>query len=174
MNRLHTTTRESVIRREIWFSKGDLIDTEELEELERNIRDLDLFAQIDVEFEIVPGDADETSSEADVLVSTREFNGEQSLLLNLESRTATAIQLLTMRLGAVVFVDAGWVGDRGPEGLFDEVHGSAGFGARLGSRELFGSGVFRLDLAFPFDDDSTRDYKPTLSLSIGQVFSFDS
>jgi len=104
----------------------------------------------------------------------REFNGEQSLLLNLESRMATAIRLLTMRLGAVVFVDAGWVGDRDSGDFFDEAHASAGFGARLGSRELFGSGVFRLDIAFPFDDDSARDYLPTLSLSIGQVFSFDS
>lgn len=102
----------------------------------------------------------------------REFNGEQSLLLNLESRWITPIQLLTFRLGAVLFSDFGWVGDRESTEFFSDVHASAGVGLRVGSPKILGSSVVRLDLAFPFDDDPERNYKPQFSLSTGQVFRF--
>mgnify|MGYP000011318541 CR=1 FL=1 len=103
----------------------------------------------------------------------RQFNGEQSVLLNLEGRLATPVRLPAFSLGAVAFVDAGWVGDRARNGFLDDPHTSAGVGVRLGSRRILGSAILRMDVAYPFDDDERRDYRPTLSLSLGQVFDFE-
>jgi len=47
-NRFHRVTRESLIRRELWLTPGDSITLADTQELERNLRSLDLFAQVSV------------------------------------------------------------------------------------------------------------------------------
>ena len=42
---LHWTTREEVVRRELWFAEGDVVDAAMAEEFERNLRALGLFAE---------------------------------------------------------------------------------------------------------------------------------
>lgn len=103
----------------------------------------------------------------------REFNGEQKALLNLEGRFRTPLQWLTFDLSTVLFLDTGWVGDRGQNGFWNDAHSSAGMGLRIGSRKIFGSSIFRIDLAFPLDQDNSRNHDPLLSMSLGQVFRFN-
>lgn len=100
----------------------------------------------------------------------REFNGEQRVLLNIEDRLRTPLSVASFKLGLIGFIDTGWVGDRN-SGLGDP-HSSAGIGLRIGSRAILGAAVVRIDLAYPFDDDAGRDYQPTISLAVGQVFDF--
>lgn len=102
----------------------------------------------------------------------REFNGEQKLLLNLEYRLKTPIKFASIELGGLTFLDTGWVGDRGNSNWTDDAKSSIGAGLRIGSAKLLGSGVIRLDVAYPLTDDPTRNYSPTFSLALGQVFGF--
>ena len=99
---------------------------------------------------------------------TREFNGQQSVLLNLENRIRTPINIASFTLGLIGFMDVGWVNNRS-QGLQDP-HASLGIGLRIGSRPILGRGVVRLDVAYPLDDDPVRDYQPTVSFAVGQVF----
>lgn len=48
VNALHSTTRETTVRREMWFGEGDHVNVEEVEELERNLRGIGLFAEAEV------------------------------------------------------------------------------------------------------------------------------
>jgi len=102
----------------------------------------------------------------------REFNGEQKLLLNLEYRFRTGLEFASIELGGLVFADSGWVGDRGSSEWLDTPLTSVGTGIRIGSPQLLGSSVIRVDLAYPLHSDETRDYSPTFSLALGQVFGF--
>lgn len=102
----------------------------------------------------------------------REFEGEQKLLLNLEYRFRTPIQYASVEVGGLGFIDAGWVGDRGGNGGLNEPRASIGAGIRFGSAQLLGSNIIRLDVAYPLDDASDRDYPPTVSVAVGQVFGF--
>jgi hypothetical protein len=45
---LHWQTRADVVAREMWFGRGDVVDAESAAELERNLRALDLFADVSV------------------------------------------------------------------------------------------------------------------------------
>lgn len=101
----------------------------------------------------------------------REFNGEQSLLINVEHRWRTPWQVATLELGTVAFADAGWVGDRGDSGWLSDARTSAGGGIRIGSPQFLGSLIVRLDVAFPLGN-SANEFDPTLSLAVGQVFGF--
>ncbi|MCA8951630.1 MAG: hypothetical protein KDE27_19135, partial [Planctomycetes bacterium] len=68
----------------------------------------------------------------------REFAGSSRVRMNLENRFDTGIDVLTLRLGLVAFYDVGWIGTGSRLGRpFD----SAGFGLRIGGKELLGSGV---------------------------------
>ncbi|MGA1609059.1 MAG: hypothetical protein ACO4CT_18895, partial [Planctomycetota bacterium] len=49
---------------------------------------------------------------------------------------------------------------------------SVGVGLRFASSELFGGGVFRLDVARPLDDVPGEDFGVTVSGGAGQVFGF--
>lgn len=104
----------------------------------------------------------------------REFNGEQSLLINLENRTKTPIKLYSFEFGVASFFDAGWVSDRSAnlDELLNDTHSSVGVGLRIGSRAILGKGLIRVDFAYPFDDDPARDYQPTFSMALGHVFGF--
>jgi outer membrane protein assembly factor BamA len=99
----------------------------------------------------------------------REFNGEQSLLLNLEHRWRSPLTLASVELGTVAFFDAGWVGSRGSSDWLDRAQTATGVGLRIGSPQLLGSAVIRIDIAYPLD---TTNYDPSFSLALGQVFGF--
>ncbi len=99
-----------------------------------------------------------------------EFNGEQRMLLNVEYRLPTHLEFFTLELASLLFLDSGWVGERGNNRWLKEPRRSIGAGIRVGSPALLGSSVVRLDLAYPFDDDPTRDFGPTISLAVGQTF----
>lgn len=64
---LHWTTREEVVRRELWFAEGDVVDTDTAAELERNLRALGLFAEARVR--LVPTG---TADEVDLEITTRD------------------------------------------------------------------------------------------------------
>lgn len=66
VNRLHVTTRESVVRNELLFRPGGLLDPEHLQESERKLRGLGIFADVEVVAVPAPGDS------VDVIVRTRE------------------------------------------------------------------------------------------------------
>ena len=64
---LHWTTREEVVRRELWFAEGDVVDSSMVAELERNLRALGLFAE--ARARLVPT---EVAGEVDLEVTTRD------------------------------------------------------------------------------------------------------
>ncbi|MBL8728175.1 MAG: BamA/TamA family outer membrane protein [Planctomycetes bacterium] len=101
---------------------------------------------------------------------TREFAGTRRLRGNLEHRFDTGIELATLHLGLVAFFDAGWVSDDG--GLGRPVT-SAGAGLRIGSRQLFGGSLLRIDFARPLDEVPGESDGWKFSVSVGQVFGFD-
>ncbi len=100
---------------------------------------------------------------------TREFAGTRRLRGNLEHRFDTGIEFATLHLGLVAFYDAGWVGDdRGLGRPFT----SAGAGLRIGSKQLFGSSLLRIDFAKPLDEVPGENNGWKVSVSVGQVFGF--
>ena len=56
LNSFHWLTSESVIVDEIFFAPGDTVTANDLDELERNLRDLEVFSRIT--FEVLPRDGD--------------------------------------------------------------------------------------------------------------------
>src|SRR5688500_9948799 len=56
LNNFHWLTRQSVIEDELFFEPGDTVTANDLNELERNLRDLEIFSRI--AFEIIPADDD--------------------------------------------------------------------------------------------------------------------
>jgi hypothetical protein len=100
---------------------------------------------------------------------TREFAGSRRLRCNLEHRFDTGLEIATLHLGLVAFFDAGWVGDDGGLG---RPFTSAGAGFRVGSRQLFGSSLLRIDFAKPLDSVVGEDGGWKVSVSVGQVFGF--
>lgn len=101
--------------------------------------------------------------------AAREFSGTARLRINLEDRYDTGIDFATIRVGAVAFCDAGWVG---ADGSLGRPYRSAGVGLRIASTPLLGSGILRLDVAKPFDDVPGESDGWKLSVSVGQVFTF--
>lgn len=99
--------------------------------------------------------------------TARGFAGTRRLRTNVENRFDTGIELATLHLGLVAFFDSGWVGRDGDLG---RPFTSAGFGLRIGSKELFGGGVLRIDVALPFDAPAGEDDGWQVSVSAGQVF----
>ncbi|HEX5054361.1 MAG TPA: hypothetical protein VFZ65_21460 [Planctomycetota bacterium] len=67
VNALHWTTREQVIAREIWFERGSIVTAEDTAELERNLRALNLFADVSVRLAPTGNDG-----EVDLEVTTRD------------------------------------------------------------------------------------------------------
>ncbi len=98
----------------------------------------------------------------------QEFTGQRFLRVNVEDRIHPGLALGALDFGAVVFADAGWITARG-EALGRPLT-SVGFGLRIGSTELLGRGVIRVDVSFPLDDFLGRSYDPLVSVSLGQVF----
>lgn len=79
----------------------------------------------------------------------REFTGDKRLLLNLEDRIFTPLNILTVALGGVVFFDAGAVWDDSVD--LSELNYSVGIGLRLGYTKSPNSRVGRIDLAWPLN-----------------------
>ncbi len=100
----------------------------------------------------------------------RNFTGERRARFNLEDRIDTGLELRSIHVDLVAFADAGWVD--GEASSPKDVLSSVGFGLRLGSSELFGAGVLRVDLAFPLNDAPGVDDDFSLSVAFGQVFTF--
>jgi hypothetical protein len=100
----------------------------------------------------------------------REFAGTERYRLNLEDRIDLGASWSSFDLGLVAFCDAGWIAAGTPD-LGDALR-SVGVGLRIGSSEVLGAGVLRIDLSFPLDDPGGEDYDPLLSLAYGQVFGF--
>ena len=69
-NMLHRPTREHVVRTELWFGPGDVADAERIEELERNLRAMDLFAEVEAAVERASCATPTRSSSAPGTVST--------------------------------------------------------------------------------------------------------
>lgn len=67
VNALHWTTREDVIARELWFAPGDVVDRALAAELERNLRALNLFADVTVRLV-----ATDTPGAVDLEITTRD------------------------------------------------------------------------------------------------------
>ena len=99
----------------------------------------------------------------------RLFSGTRRVRCNLEHRFDTGLAVATVRLGLIAFHDVGWVGDGADLGAR---HGSAGVGARLGSPQLLGDALLRIDVAKPLDGVPGEDEDWQLSVTVGQVFTF--
>lgn len=78
----------------------------------------------------------------------REFTGDKLLLLNLEDRIFTNLELLTVRLGMVGFCDVGHVWNRGVEINLQDLNYSIGIGLRLGFTKITNGPVMRIDLGW--------------------------
>ena len=66
INRLHRVTRESVIAREVWLQPGDPVTAADAEELERKLRDLDLFSRVRVSLQ----EDSEKPGHTDLIINT--------------------------------------------------------------------------------------------------------
>jgi hypothetical protein len=102
----------------------------------------------------------------------RQFASDRLVVLNLEDRIDTGLELWSLHLGAALFADVGWIPDAEQGLSFGAPLRSVGLGLRLGSSELFGGGIFRLDLAFPLDEVEGEGFEVSLSGGAGQVFRF--
>ena len=69
-NNIHIRTRERVIRRELLFSTGDVVDRELIEQTERNLRSLSFLRDARVELTEVDGDMDGAPDHVDIRVTT--------------------------------------------------------------------------------------------------------
>jgi len=88
-NWLHFVTDEAVIRREVWLQPGDRVTTDEVAELERNLRQLGLFGA--VRAQLVPAGPDEQ----DLVVTTRD---RFSLSLNASVASVGGVQRYNLGL----------------------------------------------------------------------------
>ena len=98
----------------------------------------------------------------------REFSGSRRVRFNFEDRIDTGLEFRTVRLGLVPFFDTAWIGDN----EWGSPLASVGLGLRIGSPEIFGRGVLRFDLAFPLTEVGGESFDPSLSIALGQVFTF--
>ena len=102
----------------------------------------------------------------------RQFASDRLWLVNLEDRIDTGVELWSVHLGLVAFADLAWIADQQQGLSSSRPVRSVGVGVRLGSSELFGSNVFRLDVAVPLDDVRGQDFGVSISASAGQVFDY--
>jgi hemolysin activation/secretion protein len=96
----------------------------------------------------------------------REFSGDKKILINLEDRLFSGIDILSVYLGGVVFFDAGNVWTREQTVDFSDMNYSIGFGLRLGLTRGPGAPVTRIDFGYPL----SRGGGFGMSIGVGQVF----
>lgn len=103
------------------------------------------------------------------------FEGDKRMVLNLEERAHLADDVLQLiSLGTALFVDVGGTTrDSLSSILTDELYADAGVGLRIGFPRASGSGIIRIDLAFPLRDgpDGSQAFEPRIIASAGQLFS---
>ena len=96
----------------------------------------------------------------------RQFTGDKLLKMNLETRVFPSLEVLTVALGGVVFVDAGNVWDRDESVDFKDLNAAAGAGLRLGFTRTPSAPVSRIDVGWPIN----RSGGPVLTLGVDQQF----
>lgn len=99
----------------------------------------------------------------------REFTGDKRLLINLEDRIFTPLNILTVALGGVVFLDAGHVWRATESFDLRDLNLSVGFGLRLGYTKSPNSRVGRIDFAWPLN----RGGGFGVSVGVDQQFSIN-
>ncbi len=82
----------------------------------------------------------------------RRFDGNKSLLINAESRLYSGIEILTVALGAVAFIDAGRAWKRSSSIDLGELGYSAGFGMRFGFTRAPSEPIGRIDFGWPLTE----------------------
>lgn len=81
----------------------------------------------------------------------REFAGVHKFLMNLEDRFFTNLNILTVAIGGVVFLDAGNAWQDGETIDLQDLNYSIGFGLRLGYTKSPNSRVGRIDFGWPIN-----------------------
>ncbi len=99
----------------------------------------------------------------------RQFPGNKRLLLNLEDRIFTSLNILTVAIGGVVFADAGHVWQESQQVSFADMNISMGVGLRLGYTKSPSSRVGRIDFALPVRGDRGLG----ITVGIDQQFSLN-
>ncbi len=102
----------------------------------------------------------------------RYFASDRLAVLNFEDRIDIGLELWSIHVGFAAFADVGFIPDEATGRSFGDPLRSVGIGLRFASSELFGGGVFRLDVARPLDDVPGEDFGITVSGGAGQVFGF--
>ncbi len=102
------------------------------------------------------------------------FEGDKRIVLNVEERAHLLDDVFQIvSLGTAVFVDVG-AASREALGtmIADDMYGDFGFGLRLGFPRASGSGIVRIDVAFPFRDgpDGSQAFEPRIVFAAGQLF----
>jgi len=99
----------------------------------------------------------------------REFSGNKRLLLNMEDRLFSPVNILTVQLGGVAFLDAGNIWQISEDVNLADLNYSIGFGLRLGYTRSPNSRVGRIDFAWPLN----RGGGFGVSVGVGQQFSLN-
>lgn len=97
----------------------------------------------------------------------REFSGNKRLLLNVEDRLFSPVNILTVQFGGVAFFDAGNIWKISEDVNLADLNYSVGFGLRLGYTRSPNSRVGRIDFAWPLN----RGGGFGISVGVGQQFS---
>lgn len=92
------------------------------------------------------------------------FSGNRTFVTNLEGRLFTGLELISVGLGAVAFVDFGRAWSDGESFTLGNLESSVGVGLRLSLEKLTRSELLRIDIAFAQDDNWH------LSFATGQYF----
>jgi hypothetical protein len=82
----------------------------------------------------------------------RRFNGNKSVLMNAETRLFSPLEIYTVALGAVAFVDVGRAWESGSQIDLDELGYSVGVGMRFGFTRAPGEPIGRIDFGWPLSD----------------------
>lgn len=101
--------------------------------------------------------------------SSHELEGDKLALGNMEYRFYTPWEILTVRIGGVMFFDIGDVWKKGEEIAFDNLKSDIGVGLRFGMSKSSTARVFRFDIAKALTEDNYY-----ISFGTGLVFSLGS
>jgi outer membrane protein assembly factor BamA len=98
-----------------------------------------------------------------------QFSGTKALIINLEDRFFSKLEVLTFCLGGAVFVDGGYAWNNSRHiNLLADLRWDFGIGLRLGPTKAFSNRVIRLDLA---KSASTDDYY--ISFGLGHIIEWE-
>ena len=93
------------------------------------------------------------------------YNGEDRLVINIEDRFFSDIEILSVGLGGVVFADIGNIWNRDSGFRFSDCRSSVGAGMRFGVSRSTHAEVIRFDLAYAIDIKGWQ-----ISIETGQYF----